>query len=124
MVDAEREVQIAEFNAQSAVKKAEGDAKAKTTNAEADAMVVKTVGAAEAEKIKAVGTAEADVIKVKIESVKSDNYAAIEVARHLAGSGQKLVPDSAAGGGGGSGGTRVDVLLANVIRDNAAKKRE
>ena len=75
VVDAERQVSIAEFNAQSAVKSAEGSARAKTINAEADATVVRTVGDAEAAKTRAVGTAEADVIKRKIESMDAGNYA-------------------------------------------------
>ena len=124
VVDAERSVQISDFNAKAAVKMAEGQARSKTIQAEADAMVVKTVGSAEAEKIKAVGTAEADVIKRKIDSMESGNYAGIEIARALAGSGNKFVPDILVGGGsrpGESGGSIVDVLLANLLRDQLKK---
>jgi NDP-sugar pyrophosphorylase family protein len=52
------------------------------------------------------------------------NYAAIQVAQALTGSGFKLVPEVIVGGGTnsqGGGGTLVDVLLANLIRDQAAK---
>jgi len=62
VVDAERQVAIADFNAQASVKSAEGQARAKTINAEADA------------------------------------------------------------GGGASGGTLVDVLLANVIREGTLRR--
>lgn len=117
VVDAERKVQINEFEAQAAVKKAEGEARSKTVNAEADAMVLQTVGAAEGEKIKSVGTAEADVIQLKIKSMESGNYAAIEVARALAQSGFKLVPDIVAGGGGDQDSSLVNTLLALVIKD-------
>jgi uncharacterized membrane protein YqiK len=133
VVDAERRVQIADYDAQSTVKQAEGaakskiinaegDAKAKTTNAEADAKVLLTVGSAEASKTKLVGTAEADVIKLKIDSMQSGNYAGIEIAKALASSGTKLVPDIVATGGGGGGGmtgngSLVEVLLASIIRD-------
>jgi uncharacterized membrane protein YqiK len=125
VVDAERKVQINDFEAQAAVKKAEGEAKSKTVNANADAMVLKTVGAAEGEKIKAVGSSEADVIKLKIQSMESGNYAAIEVARHLATSGQKLVPDIIAGGGAGSdgSGSLVNMLLAMVIKEKLANDK-
>lgn len=116
VVDAERQVSIADFNAQANVKAAEGQAKAKTINAEADATVVRTVGDADASKTRAVGGAEAEVIKLKIASMESGNYAVVQVAEALAKSGMKLVPDIIAGGGAG-GGTLVDVLLANVIRD-------
>ena len=124
VVDAERTVQIAEFNAQASVKNAEGMAKSRTTLAEADAMVLKTVGDAEGGKIRAVGGAEAEVIKLKIASMDSDKYAGIEIAKALAGSGQRLVPDIVAGGAGGSGGTLVDVLLANVIKEQISKPKQ
>lgn len=123
VVDAERGVQIAEFNAHSTVKAAEGEARSKTLVAEADAMVLKTVGGAEAEKALAVGGAEAEVIKLKIASMDSNNFASIEIAKALASSGFKLVPDIVAGGGGadGGGGSIVNVLLANLVRDNLEK---
>jgi uncharacterized membrane protein YqiK len=120
VVDAERQVAIAEFNARANVKSAEGTAQAKTINAEADATVLRTVGNAEAAKTQAVGGAEAEVIKLKIASMESGNYAIVQVAEALAKAGVKLVPDVIAGGGG-SGGTLVDVLLANLIRDSVTK---
>jgi uncharacterized membrane protein YqiK len=121
VVDAERQVAIADFNAQANVKAAEGQAQAKKINADADATVVRTVGDAEASKTRAVGSAEAEVIKLKIASMESGNYAVVQVAEALAKSGVRLVPDIVAGGGA-SGGTLVDVLLANVIRDGTLRK--
>jgi uncharacterized membrane protein YqiK len=122
VVDAERQVAIAEFSAQATVKSAEGQAQAKKINAEADATVVRTVGEADAAKTRAVGSAEAEVMKLKIASMESGNYAMVQVAEALARSGMKLVPDIIAGGGT-AGGTLVDVLLANVIRDTQARPR-
>jgi uncharacterized membrane protein YqiK len=115
VVDAERQVSIAEFNARAVVKSAEGQGQAKKINAEADANVLRTVGDAEASKTKAVGGAEAEVIKLKIASMESGNYAMVQVAEALSKSGMKLVPDIVAGGGA-QGGTLVDVLLANLIQ--------
>ena len=120
VVDAERQVAIAEFNAKANVKSAEGTAQAKTINAEADATVLRTVGNAEAAKTQAVGGAEAEVIKLKIASMESGNYAMVQVAEALSKAGVKLVPDVVAGGTAG-GGTLVDVLLANLVRDSATK---
>ena len=140
VVDAERSVSIAEFAAQVQVKQATGsgqsktinaeadarvrtisaeaEARAKTINAEADANVVITVGNADATKALAVGTAEADVIKMKIDSMESGNYALVQVMQALAANKVQLVPQIVAGGGGSQGGTLVDVLLANLLRDN------
>jgi len=123
VVDAERQVTIAEFAAQASVKKAEGEAKSKTIQATADAQVLKTVGDATAVKTLAIGNAEAAVTKAKIESMEAGNYAAIQVAQALSQSGFRLVPDIMVGGGAGGqgGGTLVDVLLANLIRDQTSK---
>jgi uncharacterized membrane protein YqiK len=127
VVAAERTVQISEFGAQAVVKKAQGEAQSKTINAEADARVLKLVGDAEGGKIKAVGTAEADVIKLKIASMESGNFAAIEVAKALAGSSNKFVPDIIAGseeGGAKGGGSIVSVLLANLLLEGRKKSNE
>lgn len=123
VVDAERQVQIAEYDAQAAVKNAEGQAKSKTIQAAADAQVVTTVGDATAKRTLAIGNAEAEVTKAKIASMEAGNYAVIQVAQALAGSGLKLVPEIVVGGGGGSGsgGTLVDVLLGNLIKDQMPK---
>ena len=125
VVDAERQVQIAEYDAQAAVKMAEGQAKSKTIQAAADAQVVTTVGDATARRTLAIGNAEAEVTKAKIESMQAGNYAVIKVAEALAGSGLKLVPEIMVGGGGsnghGSGGTLVDALLGSLIKDQLQK---
>jgi uncharacterized membrane protein YqiK len=127
VVTAERSVQISSFTADATVKTAQGQAKAKEVNATADAMVLKTVGAAEGEKILAVGTSEAEVIKKKTAAMDPEKYAMVEVARALAASGFKLVPDIIASGGGSGtdgGNSLVNILLASVIRDNVKKADE
>jgi len=115
VVNAERQVEIATFEAQTRIRKAEGEAKSKQINAEVDARVLLLVGEAEGKKVTAVGNAEAEVLKRKGEAINPGNYATIEVARALAASGMKLVPDVIAGGSNGNGGTLVDVLLAQLI---------
>jgi uncharacterized membrane protein YqiK len=120
VVDSERSVTIAKFGAEAAIEGARGQAQSKKINAEADANVITIVGNAEASKTLAVGTSEADVIKLKIDSMESGNYALVQVVQALAQNKTQLVPQIVAGGGGagGQGGTLVDVLLANLIRDN------
>jgi uncharacterized membrane protein YqiK len=118
VVDSERSVTIAKFGAEAAIEGARGQAESKKINAEADANVISIVGNAEASKTLAVGTSEADVIKLKIDSMESGNYALVQVVQALAANKVQLVPQIVAGGGGSQGGTLVDVLLANLIRDN------
>jgi uncharacterized membrane protein YqiK len=122
VVDAERQVAIAEFNARATVKSAEGAGQAKKINAEADANVLRLVGDAQAAQTRAVGAADAEVIRLKINSIEAGNYAVVQVAEALSKSGNKLVPDIVAGGGDGKSGTLVDVLLAGLIRDSIDKK--
>ena len=125
VVDAERSVTIAEFGAKASVRNAEGQAGAKRVQAEADAMVITTVGNAEAGKTRAIGTAEAEVTKAKIASMESGNFAAIQIAKSLAENHVQLVPDILVSGGGtNGGGTIVDVLLANLIREQKTKRDE
>ncbi len=123
VVDAERNVQINKFNADALIEKAKGDAGSKKLNAEADAAVIEQIGKAEAGKIQAVGTSEADVIKRKIDSMESGNYAGIEIAKALAASGFKLVPEVVVNGGGESNhGTIVDTFLALMMKESATIK--
>lgn len=119
VVNSERGVQIAEFQASAAVKTAEGQARAKKMVAEADANVIQLLGGAEAEKTQKIGTAEASVIKQKADAISKDSYVQIEVARALASSG-KLVPDIMAGGSNGSS-TLVEMLVASIVKDSIKK---
>ena len=121
VVDAERKVTIAEFEARAQVKTAEGNAQSKKLNAEADATVIKTVGEAEGAKILSVGGAEADVIRQKVSSMEAGNFAVVQVAEALAKGGVKIVPDIVAGGTDGTGGGLVNVLLGNLIHQEHFK---
>lgn len=117
VVDSERSVAIAEFQANANIKLAEGQARSKILMANADADVLKMVGDAEAVKIKAVGLADAEVTKAKVNATDPDKFVTVEIARALAGSGQKLVPDIIAGGSGGqSGSVIVDMLVAQMLK--------
>lgn len=119
VVDAERKVTIAEFEANARVKGAKGDAESKTINAKADAEVLRMVGEAEGGKILAVGSAEAKVIEQKVSSMEAGNYAVVQVAQALATGGIKIVPDIVAGGGAdGMGGGLVSVLLGNMLHQD------
>jgi uncharacterized membrane protein YqiK len=124
VVDAERSVAIAKFNAEAAVENANGAAKAKTVNAEADAKVITLVGAAEGGKITAVGTAEADVIQKKTNAIGQGNYAMIGSVRAISAAGIPLVPQIFAGGAGsgGEGNQLVNMIMANMLASQVEKK--
>ncbi len=113
VVAAERRVTVAGQDAKAAVNKATGEAEAKTINAKADAEVIITVGNAKATQTNAVGGAEADVLKRKAEYVGPAAYALMEIAKDLAASKVKLVPEIVVSGSGGDnkGGGIVDALL-------------
>jgi uncharacterized membrane protein YqiK len=124
VVDAERKVTIAEFEANARVKGAKGDAESKTINAKADAEVLRMVGEAEGGKILAVGSAEAKVIEQKVSSMEAGNYAVVQVAQALATGGIKIVPDIVAGGGAdGMGGGLVSVLLGNMLHQDRVSRQ-
>ena len=144
VVDAERSVQIAEFNASAtvktsegtarsriinaeaeasaSVKTAEGAARSKKLNGEADAEVTRVTGEALAVRTLSVGNAEAEVVQRKSIAVGQNNFAFIEVGRALAEAKIPLVPEIyAAGGGTEGGGSLVNVLLAQLLRDGGRR---
>lgn len=135
VVAAERKVTIAEFDKKTVITTAEGagesvkiraraEAEAAIVTGEAAAKVTTITGEADASKTKAIGTAEANVIEMKTKAMDKEQFALVEVARALAASGQKWVPEiiSGNGGEGGNAGSLVNVLLAQLVAANAAKK--
>lgn len=125
VVSAERRVSVAENDAKALVNKAHGEAEAKTINAEADAKVLQTVGNAEAAKTLAVGNAEATVLKQKAEYVGPQAYALMAIAKDLADSGQKLVPEIVVSGGtDGKTGGLVDAFLGVSLQRLAERANE
>ena len=57
-----------------------------------------------------------------LQAMDPEKYASVEIARALASSGFKLVPEIVAGSGtDGSSSGLVNVLLANLVRDNLKK---
>ncbi len=124
VVTAQRGVEIAELDAQSAVKKAGGQGQSMIIVADANAHVTKVTGEAEAGKIQAIGTAEASVQTAKVESIGAEPYARIMVATQLAEHGIKLVPEIMVAGGGdaqGSGGI-IAALIGTMLKDRLAER--
>ncbi len=124
VVDAARQVEIAELTAQAKVKSAEGDAKSKTINAQADATVLITVGDAQGKQTLAVGGAEAKVLDAKVTAVGREAYAAMQITDYLAKNNIQLTPQVMVGAGSdGSHGSIADaligVLLAKGVKDES-----
>ncbi len=117
VVAAERKVSIAEFDAKASIAKAEGDARSKTINAAADAEVTRVTGEATAARTLAVGSSDTKVIELKVKSMESGNYAAVQVAEALSRATQRIVPEIVASGGGadGTSGSLINVLLADLL---------
>lgn len=80
---------------------AEGDARSKTINAAADAEVTRVTGEATAARTLAVGSADAKFIELKVKSMESGNYAAVQVAEALSRATPRIVPEIVASGSGG-----------------------
>jgi len=129
VVQAERNVEIAEKIADAKIKTASGDAKSKTINAEADATVTTTVakadaqaaqvkGFAAAEVTQKVGDAEASVLKKKTEAIGALPYAQMQIADSLAKNKIKLVPEVLVSGERNSNGV-LDALLATEFFKSA-----
>jgi len=98
----------AEANARTVTAKAEGEAlKLKADN---EATSIKMMAEANSERIQREGAAQAAVLLQKAQAIGTTNYAAIEVAKALATSDLKLVPDIQLAGAGG--GSAADALLA------------
>jgi uncharacterized membrane protein YqiK len=125
VVDASRNVEVAELSAQAKVKTAAGDAESKTINAKADAEVLITVGNAQATQTSAVGNAEAGVLEKKVSAVGREAYANMQIVEYLAEHNMQLVPQvqvSAGPGGNGIADAFIGSLMAKEIAAEKAPK--
>jgi uncharacterized membrane protein YqiK len=126
VVQASRDLEVAEYTAQSVAKRAEGEGKAKVTLAEAEAKATTLVGEAQAGVIEKVGNAEAAVQKAKVESIGPQQYAAIQIAGAFATNKIALVPEiqvTGSGGEKGGGNGIVDAFIGMTLRQNLDEKR-
>jgi hypothetical protein len=64
-----------------------------------------------------VGSADAKVIELKVKSMESGNYAAVQVAEALSRARPRIVPEIVASGGGadGTSGSLINVLIADLL---------
>ena len=95
--------------------RAKGDRDAAKIGADGEAYVFTTVGKAKAENIDAVGSAEAAVIKKKTEAMDKEKFAQVEMVRHLAENGTKIVPEILVSGAGGEGNDTLSGVLGALL---------
>jgi uncharacterized membrane protein YqiK len=119
LIRAEVGIQIARHEASQAEERARGTAAQIRIQAEAEASRDKQIGDAEAAVIQAKGEAQAEAYRKQVEALTAHGVTMVEVTKSIAGAGLKITPDVVVGGGGAgdSNGGLVQLLLANMIRE-------
>jgi uncharacterized membrane protein YqiK len=143
LVQSQREIEISDNNAKSAVKKAEGEKQANILAAEGRAKTVEIEANAQAHKVKTEGQAEADIIELKgkaegsaieakglaqAEAFKKsqeafgEGYTPYMIAKVLADGGIKIIPDVIFGGSGEGAGSLVEKFFATSMLEKLVGK--
>jgi uncharacterized membrane protein YqiK len=118
LIRAEVGIQIARHEASQAEERARGTAAQIRIQAEAEASRDKQIGDAEAAVIQAKGEAQAEAYRKQVEALTAHGVTMVEVTKSIAGAGLKITPDVVVGGGAGdSNGGLVQLLLANMVRE-------
>ena len=119
LIRAEVGIQIARHEASQAEERARGTAAQIRIQAEAEASRDKQIGDAEAAVIQAKGEAQAEAYRKQVEALTAHGVTMVEVTKSIAGAGLKITPDVVVGGGGAgdSNGGLVQLLLANMVRE-------
>ncbi|MEN9798058.1 MAG: hypothetical protein RL653_1754, partial [Pseudomonadota bacterium] len=116
-------IEIADHEAKQAQKRAEGEAARIRTTAQAEAEKIQRLGDAEAGVISSKGEAQARAYRDQVLALTAQGVTAVEVMKAVTAAGLKITPDVVVGGGSGGGdaqGGLVQLLLANVLRQQMA----
>ena len=120
-------IEIADHEAKQAQKRAEGEAARIRTTALADAEKIQRLGDAEAGVISSKGEAQARAYRDQVLALTAQGVTAVEVMKAVTAAGLKITPDVVVGGGSGGSDTQgglVQLLLANVLRQQMAAPAE
>lgn len=118
LIKAEVGIAIAKHEASQAEERARGTAAQIRIQAEAEASRDKQIGDAEAAIIRAKGEAQAEAYRKQVEALTAQGVTMVEVTKAIATAGLKITPDVVVGGaGGGEGGGLVNLLLADMLRE-------
>lgn len=127
VVTAERKVEIAQRDAESAVKKGEGEGnalKAKASGesesikmiADANGHKLKVEGQGEGERILFIGKSTAESYKLAVDAMGQDNFANLQITKEIASNHLTLVPQIMGGGNGGSFNP-AEMLMTLILKD-------
>jgi regulator of protease activity HflC (stomatin/prohibitin superfamily) len=122
LIRAEVGITIAKHEASQAEERARGTAAQIRLQSEADAARAKNVGDAEAAVIQSKGEAQAEAYRKQVLALTAQGVTLVEVTKAIAAAGLKITPDVVVNGSGGDGGGSgsgglVNLLLANMLRD-------
>jgi regulator of protease activity HflC (stomatin/prohibitin superfamily) len=118
IISAEAGIKVAQHEARQVEERAKGDASKVRMIAEADASKTKQIGDAEASIVRAKGEAQAKAYRDQVDALTAQGVTTVEVMKAISTAGLKITPDILVGAGGdtGEGGGLVQVLLAQLIR--------
>ena len=120
-------IDIADHEAKQAQKRAEGEAARIRTTALAEAERIQRMGDAEAGVISSKGEAQARAYRDQVLALTPQGVTVVEVMKAVTAAGLKITPDVVVSGGtgtdGGAQGGLVQLLLANVLRQQLAAER-
>jgi len=128
LMTAEVGIAIADHEAKQALKRAEGEAGRIRTTALAEAERLQRMGDAEAGVISSKGEAQARAYRDQVLALTPQGVTLVEVMKAVTAAGLKITPDVVVSGGGNGGdggqGGLVNLLLANVLRQQMAGRTE
>ena len=122
IISAEAGIKVAQHEARQVEERAKGDASKVRMIAEAEASKTKQIGDAEASIVQAKGEAQAKAYRDQVDALTAQGVTTVEVMKAISTAGLKITPDILVGGAGegGDGGGLVQVLLAQLIRQQRA----
>jgi regulator of protease activity HflC (stomatin/prohibitin superfamily) len=122
IITAEAGIKVAQHEARQVEERAKGDAAKVRMIAEAEASKTQQIGDAEATVVRSKGEAQAKAYRDQVAALTAQGVTTVEVMKAISGAGLKITPDILVGGAGeGSEGGLVQVLLAQLVRQQRAE---
>lgn len=122
IISAEAGIKVAQHEAKQTEERARGEAAKVRMLAEAEASRTQQIGDAEASIVQAKGEAQAKAYRDQVSALTAQGVTTVEVVKAIAAAGLKITPEIQVSGAGGdkeSGGGLVQVLLAQMLRQQA-----